>query len=338
MENKVTLKELSKILNVSISTVSKALNDSSEISHETRQRVKELAKLNNYLPNAMAQNLKKKSTRTIGVIIPAILPQFFSKVLHGIETRANKLGYKVIVCISNESLEKEKDGILTLIKSQVDGLIISLARETQTKGSYDHFQMVSQYNIPLVLFDRVTDEINCDKVIIRDRDEARKATAALFRSGCNNVAYFSAISHTSVDNERKRGYELACKNLKKRIFTYTVETNEDFDKFFQLEFIKRSIDGILVADELTAILLMKTALKHGLQIPLDLSVIGFANGTMGEHFITSLSVVDQRAMDQGIQAVDLVVDRIEGKTKEHPVEVSLDATFIYRESTRLIFA
>lgn len=334
MANKVTLKELSKILNVSISTVSKALNDSKEISIETRNRVKELARLNYYLPNAMAQNLKTKFTKTVGVVIPAIMPYFFAKALYGIETKASELGYRVIICISNESIKKEAESINTLISGQVDGLIMSLSKETQTKLELDHLKVISRNKVPLVLFDRVLDEIDCDKIHINDSLQAERAIMDLYNSGCRNIAYFSAIPFTSVDTERKSGYLDAVKNLKiKKRIVYFVTTHFPEDQLKKLV-QQEKIDGILASDELTAILVMKNALMNGIQIPKELSVIGFTNGLMGEHFIPSLSTVDQHAEEQGKLAMELVVDRIEGKVECDPIDYKIETSIIRRDSTR----
>lgn len=334
MENKITLKELSKILNVSISTVSKALNDSPEISSQTRNRVKELAKLNHYLPNAMAQNLKTKFTKTIGVVIPAIMPHFFAKALHGIEKKARELGYRIVICISNESTKKEAESINMLVAGQVDGLIMSLSKETQTTLGLDHLSIISRYKVPLVLFDRILVEINCDKIHIDDSLQAEKATMELFKSGCRRIAYFSAISHTSVDEERKNGYLEATKNLQIKPTIFDFDSSDFPETKFKKIMHQGKIDGILASDELGAILVMKNAVKNGFKIPEQLSVIGFTNGIMGEHFIPSLSTVDQHAEEQGRLAIELVVDRIEEKVECEPIEYKLATSIIHRESTR----
>lgn len=335
MENRITLKELARLLNVSISTVSKALNDSPEISPQTRKRVKELAALNHYVPNVMAQNLKNQKTRTIGVIIPDILPHFFAEALHGIESKASELGYRVIICISNESIQKEAESINTLIKGQVDGLIMSLSQETQAKMEIDHLKAISNHKVPLVLFDRVLNQIECDKVHINDSLQAEQATMELFKSGCKKIAYFSGISDTSVDDERKKGYLEAVRNhgASRKVVNFDPKNFPD-QKLRDL-IRNKNVDGILASDELGAILVMKSALDSGFQIPEDLSVIGFTNGIMSEHFRPALSTVDQHAEEQGRLALETMVDRIEGKLPpEEPIEYKLETSIIHRKSTR----
>jgi len=158
----ITMKELASKLNVSVSTVSKALNDSPEISPNTIKRIKELANLYNYKPNRIALNLKTSRTKTIGVVIPDILNPFFAKVLLGIESEAAKLGYNIITCLSNEVMQKEKDSLSLLSNGSVDGYILSVSEETQTHNTSDHFEYYINEGLPIVMFDRVVENIDCD--------------------------------------------------------------------------------------------------------------------------------------------------------------------------------
>lgn len=334
MNKKVTLKELARILNVSISTVSKALNDSPEISEQTRHKVKELADLNHYVPNVLAQNLKNRHTKTIGVIIPDIQQGFFADAIFGIESRANERGYRVIICISNESIKKEEESIKTLINGQVDGLIMSLSRETQSKMQIDHLKSIFNHKVPLLLFDRVLKQINCDKILINDALQAEQAVMALHDSGCRNIAYFSRIQNTSVDNERKEGYLKAVENYNLNINLVNFNATNFPDEKLKGLISNKKIDGILASDELGAILVMKSAMKAGIKIPDDLSVIGFNNGQMSEHFTPSLSAVDQHPKEQGEVALDTIVDRIEGKLSREFVEYKLETSIIKRDSMR----
>jgi len=153
MRSKITLKELARILNVSVSTVSKSLNDSSEISPKTIQRVKELAQLHNYRPNPTAVNLKSNRSGNIAVIVPNISNTFFAKVLGGVETAARKKGFQVITYISNESLKLEQQIVELISNGIVDGLLISVSEETQHQQDYDHLHRLLEYEIPVVLFD-----------------------------------------------------------------------------------------------------------------------------------------------------------------------------------------
>ena len=160
----ITLKELAKELNVSVSTVSKALNDSPEISQQTIEKVKKLASERNYSPNKIALSLKNNRTLTIGVVIPDILNRFYATVLNGIQESADRHGHDIITFSTKESLVKEMDSLQILSRGTVDGIIIAISEETINKNYFNHLKEFSLKNIPLVMFDRVTDKINCDKV------------------------------------------------------------------------------------------------------------------------------------------------------------------------------
>ena len=334
MNRQITLKELAKQLGLSASTVSKALNNSSEISETTKERVKELAAINNYFPNSFAQGLKSRKTKTLGIIVPAILPNFFSMVLDGIEEKATELGYKVIICISKESVKKERQAIEMLIRSQVDGILISASRESQATMNIDHLNFPGKFGIPIVMFDRILDEIEADKIFIDDRLEAELATKELLNSGCSKVAYISGIAKTSVNENRKQGYKNALSKMEKKECILEIE-NDQYPVSHFADLIKsENIDAVLSSDELTTVLTARHLLRLGYQIPGDISLIGFTNGKMGETFLPSLSSIDQKAKEQGEMAVHTMIDRIEGKLPAENLEFTIKAKIIHRESTR----
>ena len=213
MKAKATLKQIAKELGVSVSTVSKALNDSPEISEPTKVKIQEYAKLKNYKPNMIGLNLKNRSTRTIGVIIPNILNQFFAKVFTGIEKVADEKGYKVITCISNESLEKEINALDMLSNGTIDGFIVSISEEAQKLHEYAHFNEIIKEGTPIVMFDRISDEVDCDKVIVDDFDSAINATQHLINIGCKKIAIFSTIDKLSVSKLRVQGYIEALESI-----------------------------------------------------------------------------------------------------------------------------
>ena len=206
MKAKATLKQIAKELNVSVSTVSKALNDSPEISEQTKTKIKEYAKLKNYKPNVIGLNLKNRKTKTIGVIIPNILNSFFAKVFSGIEKVADAKGYNVIMCISNESLEKEAHTLEMLSNGTIDGFILSVSEEAQKQNNYDHFKEIINDGTPIVMFDRIAEGIDCDKVIVDDFDSALDSTQRLIDLGCKNIALLSSVDNLSVGKLRFEGY------------------------------------------------------------------------------------------------------------------------------------
>jgi len=206
MKRKVTLKQIAKELDVSVSTVSKALRNSKEISLDTRTKVQAFAKLYNYRPNNIALSLKNKRTKTIGVIIPEIVHHFFSKVISGIEKEANNRGYNVIIGLSNESFDKEVINIEMLANGSIDGFILSVAKETLLLQDYHHFYETINQGMPIVMFDRVVNEIACDKVVVDDKLGSKKAVAKLIDSGCKNIALITTKDYVNVGKLRTQGY------------------------------------------------------------------------------------------------------------------------------------
>ena len=207
----ITLKDLAEKLEVSISTVSKALNGSHEISENTIARVKALAKYYNYKPNKIALSLKQNKTKTIGVIVPDILNRFFARVLNGIEKAATEKGFNIITCMSNESIEKERNSMQILSNGSVDGFILAVSGETQLIKDFSHFESTLRSKVPIVMFDRVVKDIECDKVIIDDFKAVKAAVNTLIEKGRKYIGFVSTISNLNVGNLRRRGYEESVK-------------------------------------------------------------------------------------------------------------------------------
>ena len=333
MEKRCTLKDLAKILNLAVSTVSKAINNSPEISKLTKIKVQNTARLYNYTPNKSAQNLKSKKTKTIGVIIPDLLSHFFAMTIHGIETEANSKGYKIIICLSNEFREKESESINTLLNGSVDGLIISLSKETQITGDYGHFEEAIKYDFPIVLFDRTFEKMICDKISINDQLAAKEATEHLLKTGCQNIIFLSTISGTSVGEKRKMGYVNGLKNTGIQSCILNIENYNCFEKLLLQQLQNIKVDGIVAADELSAISTIKYALKNSFKIPEDISVIGFTNGVLAENYVPSLTVVDQQATEQGTIAARTLIKRLERKIPIEPIHHTLKTSIIQRQST-----
>jgi len=333
MKKKCTLKDLSEILNLAVSTVSKALNNSPEISDTTKTKVQNIALLYNYTPNKSAQNLKSKRTKTIGVIVPDLLSHFFAMAIHGIESEANSKGYKIIICLSNDSREKESESIKTLINGSVDGLIISLSKETQITGEYGHFEEALKYDFPVVLFDRTFERMICDKISINDQLAAKEATEHLLKTGCRNIIFLSTIYGTSVGEKRKMGYIDGLRNTGIQSCILNIENYNSFEKLMLQQLQKIKVDGIVAADELSAITTIKYALKNSYKIPEDISVIGFTNGVLAENYVPSLTVVDQQAKEQGTIAASTLINRLNKQIPSEPIHLILKTSLIQRQST-----
>ena len=338
MKSKATLKQIAKELGVSVSTVSKALNDSPEISAPTKLRVQEYAKLKNYKPNIIGLNLKNRSTKTIGVIIPNILNSFFAKVFTGIEKVADEKGYKIITCISNESIDKEIAVLEMLSNGTIDGFLLSISKEAQKLQKFDHFTSIINDGTPIVMFDRIADEINCDKVIVDDYESAINAVNHLLDTGCKNIAMFTTISQLSVANLRAKGFYKAFENkglkVNEKLMIIT-DSREDFDVKVDGFFDKNEVDGVFALDEHSSIVAMKLGLKKGLKIPEDLSVIGFADGVWSRRLTPSLSTVSQHGPEVGEVATRLLIEKLENKDEFKVAKTTIVKTELrQRESTR----
>ena len=313
MKSKATLKELAKALGFSTSTVSKALSDSPEISEQTKRKIKEFAQLKNYKPNSIAKNLKNQRSYTIGVILPNILNPFFAKVFSGIEKYANEKGYNLITCTSNESLHKEKQMLEMLDNGAIDGFILALAQETQKENNVNHLKDVLRGGTPIVLFDRISNELKCDKVIVDDYDSALHATNYLLETGAKKIALCSTINNLSVGKLRVKGYEDALVNKKINLdpnLMVLTSSESAFDAALEKVWLQKP-DAVFALDEHASVATMKAVLQKGWQVPTDVSLIGFADGLWSKRLTPSLSTVSQHAPEIGEKAAALLIKRIE---------------------------
>jgi LacI family transcriptional regulator len=341
MKAKATLKQIAKELNVSVSTVSKALNDSPEISEQTKTRIKEYAKLKNYKPNVIGLNLKNRKTKTIGVIIPNILNSFFAKVFTGIEKVAEEKGYNVITCISNESLVKEISTLDMLSNGTIDGFILSVSEEAQKLHEFNHFKEIINDGTPIVMFDRIVDEVECDKVVVDDFDSALNATQHLIDLGCKKIALFSSVDNLSVGKLRAEGYLKALQNNNIAINTDLILRTDSEDALkakAEILFDNHTIDGIFALDEDDSVAALRISLKRGYHIPENLSIIGFADGILASRRLSpSLTTVSQHGPEIGEVAAKLLIERLESKEADFPCKTVVIKTILKeRESTRKV--
>lgn len=315
MKPRITLKNIAKEFGVSISTVSKALKGSHEISEEVRERIQAYADYYNYKPNNLALQLRNQKTSVIGVIIPEIVHHFFSTVIDGIEQYANEKGYNVMVCVSNESYEKEVLNFSLLANGSVDGLIVSVARETQKNQKYNHFEALTKDEFPLVLFDRIIDEIECDKVVIDDVSGGFKAANHLIDVGCKRIALLTTEDYVSVGALRKEGYikALASRGMvidEGLIYKLDdkMELRPQIEKVFD---VATPPDAILAVNEIYAANALIVAKERGFSIPEDIAIIGFTSGLISAFTSPPLTCVEQHGFLMGKQAAELLINRIE---------------------------
>ena len=340
MKSKATLKQIAKELGVSISTVSKALNDSSEISKATKDKIKEFAELKNYKPNLMAKNLKYQKTNTIGVVLPNILNSFFAKVFSGIENVARKRGYNLVTAISNESLEREKQLMEMLNNGAVDGFILSVAEETQLTKNLDHYNAIIRSGTPIVLFDRIVDLMKSDKVIVDDLDSAVDATQHLINIGCKKIALISTINNLSVGKLRFEGYKKALDNNCIAIDESLIIIDNDVDSFddkLKQMLQNRLVDGVFALDEHGLTKVHKIAIQEGIKIPEEINILGFADGVWSRRMSPSISTVSQHAPEIGEKSANLLIDRLLNTDQEKALDyktIVIKTELRQRESTK----
>ena len=335
---KLTIKDIAKKFNVSISTVSKALNDSYEISETTKEKIQKYAKENNYKPNFNALSLKNRSTKTIGVILPTMLNYFFAQVFKGIEKTALEKGYKVITCISNQSFDKEAEIIEMLSNGSIDGFLLSMAKETELSNNFDHFKECINNETPIVMFDRVAQSISCDKVITNDSEGAENTVEFLYKKGHKKIAFVSTISDLQIGKERFEGYK---KGLQKMGLSFDESLvlnilERDYKKYKDIvrPFINANdIDAVIATGESVAISVMKAVKKSGKKIPKDVAVIAFSNGILARHSSPKMTTISQHGELMGETAAQILIDKLEKKNTETVTKV-IKTDLVIRDSTR----
>ena len=339
MKRKITLKQIAKELDVSISTVSKSLRNSLEIGEETRLKVQAFAKFYNYKPNNIALSLKNRKTKAIGIIIPEIVHHFFSTVINGIEQVANEHGYSVIICLSDDSFDKEVLNMEMLANGSIDGFIMSLSKETQFRGDFHHITEVINQGMPVVMFDRVTNDILCDKVIIDDKHAAYEAVQSLINKGRKKIALVTTVDYVSVGKLRTDGYIKALLDNGIPFNENLIIKIEDIDTC-EITIGKlledKAIDAVFAVNELFAVTIIKTANKIGLNVPKDLAVIAFTDGIISKYSTPTITTVSQSGIKMGNKAAKMLIERLETEEDEedenYKTEI-IETHLIEREST-----
>lgn len=314
----VTIKDIAKALGISTSTVSRALRDSYEISAETKQLVMECAEKLNYRPNPVALSLKERRTRSIGVVVCEIANGFFSQIINGIESIAYDKGYNVIVSQSHESAEREAMDLQYLTSRSVDGLLISLSTET---NDLSYLRELHEKGLPVVFFDRISDEIHTHSVIVDNFKGAYEATEHLIHNGYRNIACITNSEFLSITTERLAGYReaLIANDIKpysayiKHCFYGGMIFSEVEEAVNKLLTLKTKPDAIFATSDKLTTGCLKTLKRRGIRIPEDIALVGFNNSDIAELLSPSLTVVRQPAYEIGKAAMELMLQLVESK-------------------------
>ena len=309
----ITIKDIGRELGMSPSTVSRALTGSEVVKKETREVIQKYAKEHGYVPNYTALSLKNRSTKTIGVIVPVIIHEFFAFIIRGIEDYAYANNYSVIICSSHNSYEREVMDTKTLTNGRVDGILACIGRETK---KYDHFDDVIESHIPLVFFDNVRNEIKSPKVVIDDLDAGYKATKHLIEQGCKKIVFIGGPEHLLTNINRlagfKKAYNEASLDFNKNLIL-NIGDGDDFDEGKALcenLLTTDEFDGLFAATDMIAIGAMKALKKANKRIPEDVAVIGFSNWTISKIYEPSLSTISQPGYEMGYQAAEMLIHQI----------------------------
>ena len=310
----INLKRLAEELNLSVSTVSRALRDSHEIGQETKDRVKALAVKLGFQPNPHASSLRQSKSKTIAVVIPEIENNFFSQVMNGVEAVAQKKGYHVLIYLTHEDQTREKDILQLLRNGRVDGLMISVSNTTT---SFEHLQAYQDASTPLVFFDRVCESIEVPRITTDDTDAAFKATEHLLRSGCKKIAFLSMSGNLSISIRRRLGYKRALEmyGLADRELTVECTTNDEENRKIIGDFLEKekNVDGIFAAVEKLAVNTYQVCHILNINIPGDIKVISFSNLAAAALFDPPLSTIVQPAYEIGKEATTILFKIIEKK-------------------------
>lgn len=332
----ITIKDIAKKLNTSVSTVSRAFNNKADINKNTKELVLKTAKEMGYRPNRMAQNLLRKRSFNIGIVVPEFINSFFPEVIMGAQEVLFEKGYQVLITQSNECYSTELKNVKSLENSMVDGLLISLSSET---ANIDYYQDLVNSGFPIIFFNRTYKEINASKVLFNDYKWAMFATEHLIRQGYRNIYHFQGIKTLTLSRERRRGFMDAHKKHKLTVKPAQVITSgffmEDGEHLAKSLIESNTIpDAIFAANDQLAIGAMNIFKQHGYRVPEDIAFIGFSESKMGSIVEPPLSSVKQPTFEIGKQAAQMLIDQIDSGSNYSPKTLMLDGELTIRASSQ----
>jgi LacI family transcriptional regulator len=335
LKKRTTIYDIANALDVTVSTVSRALSNFPGISEATRQAVVDMAAKLDYKPNKLASALKSGKTYIIGVIVPSIQAHFFASIIHSIEDGLKDSGYSIIVYQSGESMAKEVKGISTLLEAQVDGIMASLALETD---DVSHFQEVIKQNKPLILFDRVDESLKVPTVTLNDFKAGFMAASHLIERGYKKIAFVTTNHRTNVFSERLEGYKhaLQLNNIPVRaedIILGGLSIKDGRHGVSKLLRNETPPDAIIAGDDFTALGAIKKLKEVGLTPP-KIGIMGFANEVFSPYVTPSLTTVDQHPNRIGKECATLFLDMIKQRNPYDKItKIVVEPTIVDRQST-----
>ncbi|MGP1990944.1 LacI family DNA-binding transcriptional regulator [Zobellia laminariae] len=335
-KKKTTLKDIANILEISTAAVSKALQDDSRISSKTKEAVKKVAKDLNYQPNHLASALRKGKSNLVGVIVPRTNSNFFSSVVQNMEEVLNKAGYNIIITQSNESYKKECDSIDTLLFTQVDGIIASMANETT---DLDYYEKIKSRGIPLILFDRGENDLNVDYIGIDDYASSHMIVEHLVEQGCKRIAHIGGYQRTRIFNNRIRGYKDAIEKhglpLDSELLLESSLTQEDGRlKMEQLLSLKTRPDAVYIAGDYAALGALQVLKENTIDVPNEIALVGFGNEPFTAMVSPPITSIEQHSAEIGRLAAQTFLEHVSSPdVKQSLNKKILDAELIVRDSS-----
>ncbi len=331
----VTIKDIARELNISASTVSRALADNPLVKKETKIAVKELARKYSYKPNYTALSLRSSKTSTIGIIVPQLVHEFFSSVIRGIEDHAYSNGYNVIICSTNELYEREVIDANALLSGKVDGLLACISRNT---GNFDHLKAFQERGIPLVFYDCICDEIDTHKVVIDDKNAGYVATNHLIDQGCKKIAYIGGPANLFINRDRFEGYRKAITDAGLEfggdciVHCDSGDYNDGFEATAEI-LEQCEIDGIFACTDMLAVGAIKKLKSQRIRVPEDVAVVGFSNWSISSLYEPSITTIDQPGYEMGRQATEMLINQINDPGNRKFKICTLQSSLIVRESS-----
>jgi DNA-binding LacI/PurR family transcriptional regulator len=335
----ITMKDIAEELGVSVATVSRALQDSPRISREQRERIQQYARKHNFFPNALAGSLRRsrqEPVRIIGVIVPQIAHYYFATILSGIEEEATLRGYRIMVAQSDERYEREVRICQSFLENRVCGVIVSQAKDT---ARYEHFRQLQEAGLPLVFYDRICTGLNTNRAVVDDYQGALTAVKHLIQTGCRRIAFYGSSMRLEISKNRYNGYRDALleAGIQPDDSLFLECDNSEAAEQVTPQLLQREDrpDAIFAVNDETAVSVLYVAKHMGLRIPEDLSICGFTNSARSIACDPKLTTVEQRGSRVGKEAVDILVDHVEGIIPADRVERRVVKTrLILRGTTR----
>lgn len=331
----VTIYDVAKILNISPSTVSRALKDHPHLSKDTVKKIKIVADEMGYQRNKFASNLRQRHTNTLGILVPKLNSYFMSTVIAGIEKVTNENGYGLIISTSQESAEQEVSGVKTLYNSRVDGLMVSLAFDTENT---DHFNIFLNKNIPVIFFDRVSQSKGCTSVVIDNCSAGYEVTTHLIGQGCKKIVHVGGNLLRNVYSERFEGYKKALRMEglpfdKKHLIIGDLSRQDGFEAAKKLLRMSPVPDGVFAANDTSAVGVIMHLLREGVRIPEDICVAGFNNEPVSEVIKPNLTTVEYPAEEIGEIVATSLINSLQNREQDSMKQIILKHKLIVRESS-----